>query len=130
MAGYTIRNLKEVEDSAPKFGMSPGLEGRFARTELDADESGISYQRLAPGFRMPFGHKHNDEEEMYVVVGGSGRVKLDEAIAEVRQWDAVRVAPGTMRCFEGGPDGIEFIAFGARGLGTDDVEMTQGWWSD
>jgi quercetin dioxygenase-like cupin family protein len=130
MAGYTIKNLKQIEDMAPKFGMSPGLEGRFARDELDADQSGVSYQRLAPGFRMPFGHRHKDEEEVYVVVGGSGRVKLDDEIAAVEQWDAVRVAPGTTRCFEGGPDGIEFIAFGARGLGLDDVDMTPNWWAD
>jgi quercetin dioxygenase-like cupin family protein len=130
MAGYTIKNLKQIEDMAPKFGMSPGLEGRFARDELDADQLGVSYQRLAPGFRMPFGHRHKDEEEVYVVVGGSGRVKLDDEIATVEQWDAVRVAPGTTRCFEGGPDGIEFIAFGARGLGLDDVDMTPNWWAD
>jgi mannose-6-phosphate isomerase-like protein (cupin superfamily) len=130
MAGYTIKNLKEVEDSAPKFGMSPSLEARFARGEVGADQLGLSYQRLAPSSRMPFGHRHNEEEEVYVVVGGSGRVKLDDEIADVRQWDAVRVAPGTMRCFEGGPEGIEFVAFGARGLGNDDVEMTPNWWSD
>jgi mannose-6-phosphate isomerase-like protein (cupin superfamily) len=79
---------------------------------------------------MPFGHRHKQEEETYVVVSGSGRVKLDDEIVELEQWDAVRVASGTMRCFEAGPDGAEIIAFGALGLGADDVEMTQGWWSD
>ena len=130
MAGYTIKNLKDVDDMAPKFGMSPGLEGRFPRDQLEAEQSGISYQRLAPEFRMPFGHRHNEEEEVYVVVSGSGRIKLDDEIVLLKQWDAVRVAPETMRCLEGGPDGAEILAFGARGLGADDVDMTPGWWSD
>src|SRR5687768_7405954 len=130
MAGYTLKNLKDVEDMAPKFDMSPGLEGRFARSDLDSEQSGISYQRLASGFRMPFGHKHGEEEEVYVVVGGSGRIKLDDEIVDLKQWDAVRMAPGTMRCLEGGPEGIEVLAFGARGLGAVDVDMTPGWWAD
>jgi mannose-6-phosphate isomerase-like protein (cupin superfamily) len=131
MAGYTIKNLKsDVEDMAPKFDMSPGLEGRFARDELDAEQSGISYQRLAAGFRMPFGHRHKEEEELYVVVGGHGRIKLDDEILELKQWDTVRIAPETMRCLEGGPEGVEVIAFGARGLGNDDVDMIPGWWAD
>ena len=130
MADYTIKNLKEVEDQAPKFGFSPGLEARFPRDELGTEQSGISYQRLAPSFRVPFGHKHKEEEEVYVLVGGSGRVKLDDDVCELRQWDAVRVAPQVMRCFEAGPDGLEIVVFGARGLGPGDVEMTPGWWTE
>lgn len=130
MAGYTLRNLKDVEDLAPKFGMPDGLEARFARGDLDAEQSGISYQRLEPGVRMPFGHKHRQEEELYVVVGGDGRIKLDDEIVELKQWDTVRMAPGTMRCLEGGAQGLEVLAFGARGLGNDDVEMTPDWWTD
>jgi mannose-6-phosphate isomerase-like protein (cupin superfamily) len=130
MADYTLTNLKSVEDMAPKFGMPDGLEARFARSDLDAEQSGLSYQRLAPGVRMPFGHRHKQEEEVYVVVGGNGRIKLGDEIVDLEQWDAVRIAPGTMRCLEGGPDGAEIVVFGARGLGTDDVEMTPGWWSD
>jgi mannose-6-phosphate isomerase-like protein (cupin superfamily) len=130
MAGYTLRNLKDVEDMAPKFGMPEGLEARFARGDLDAEQSGLSYQRLGPGVRMPFGHRHKQEEEVYVVVGGSGRIKLDDEIVDLKQWDAVRIAPGTIRCLEGGTNGLEVVLFGARGLGADDVEMTPGWWSD
>lgn len=130
MAGYTVTNLKDVENMAPKFGMPDGVEARFAGGDLDAEQSGLSYQRLEPGARMPFGHKHKEEEEVYLVARGNGRIKLDEEIVELRQWDAVRIAPGTMRCLEGGPDGAELVVFGARGLGADDVEMTPGWWSD
>jgi len=127
---YTIKNLKEVEDSAPKFGMSDVLEARFAREELGLERSGVSYQRLQPDARLPFGHKHTEQEELYVVVGGSGRIKLDDEILELRQWDAVRIPPGTMRCLEAGSDGLEVVEFGAPNNANADVEMVQNWWSD
>jgi mannose-6-phosphate isomerase-like protein (cupin superfamily) len=134
MADYTIANLKsDVEDQAPKHGLAPNLEGHFARQDLELEHSGVSYQKLAPGFRVPFGHKHGQQEEIYVVVAGSGRAKLDDDVVDVKTWDAVRVPPGTWRAFEGGPDGIELVAFGARcGMAPDanDGEIEPGWWSD
>lgn len=130
MATYTIKNLKEVEDSAPKFGMSDVLEARFAREDLGLERSGVSYQRLQPGARLPFGHKHTEQEELYVVVGGSGRIKLDEEILDLRQWDAVRIPAGTMRSLEAGSEGLEVVEFGAPNNDNTDVEMVQGWWSD
>jgi hypothetical protein len=128
MSDYTIKNLKEIDDSATQFGLSPSLEARFGRKALECEKGGLSYQRLAPNFRIPFGHVHAEQEEVYVVVSGSGRVKLDDDVVELRQWDAIRVAPGTMRNWEAGPDGIEFIAFGAGEPG--DADMAQDWWSD
>ncbi len=131
MAGYTHKNLKsDVDDSAVKFGLSPNLEAHFASGELELTEAGVSYQRFAPGFRAPFGHRHGSQEELYVVVSGSGRLKLDDDVVDVRQWDAVRIAKDTMRNFEAGPDGAEILAFGAPATGPGDAEMTQGWWSD
>ncbi len=131
MSNFTIRNLKEVEDQAPKFGLSPDLEARFARVPLDCEETGVSYQRLAPGFRIPFGHKHAGQEEIYVVLSGSGRVKVGDEVRELRQLDAIRVSSGTMRGFEAGPDGAELLAFGApTGGGPNDAEMVPGWWTD
>src|SRR4051812_38917315 len=112
MSGYTIANLKsDVEDQAPKFGLSPDLEGRFARQSLHLEQSGISYQRLAPGFRVPFGHTHAQQEEVYVILSGSGRAKLGDEIVDLEQWDALRVAPEVWHGVEAGPDGLELIAF-------------------
>lgn len=131
MGGYTIKNLKQdVEDSAPKFGMSEVLEARFAREELGLEVSGVSYQRLEPEARVPFGHNHKEQEELYVVTAGSGRIKLDDDIVELKQWDAIRIPAGTMRSVEAGSDGLEIVAFGAPSNGNADVEMVQGWWSD
>jgi mannose-6-phosphate isomerase-like protein (cupin superfamily) len=130
MPSYTLKNLKEIPDAAESFGLSPDLEARFAREAIAADNFALSYQRLGPNFRMPFGHKHEEQEELYVVVGGGGRLKLGDEVLEVRQWDAVRVPKDTMRAFEAGPEGLEYLAFGAPNRGANDAEMTQGWWTD
>jgi mannose-6-phosphate isomerase-like protein (cupin superfamily) len=130
--GYTIVNLKEVEDQAPRFGLSPNVESRFATVPLELENSGISYQRLAPGFRQPFGHRHRLQEEIYVVVGGSARVKLDDEVLELKRWDAVRVPPRTVRQFEAGSEGAEILAFGAPHTGASvaaDAEPLPDWWT-
>ena len=128
MADYTLKNLTDVEDSAPKFGFGELGQARFATGDFDAERTGFSYQRLNPDKRQAFGHRHDDAEEVYVVLDGSGRLKLDDEIVDVRRLDAIRVAPGVTRAFEAGPEGLEVIAFGARHEG--DGELIQGWWSD
>jgi mannose-6-phosphate isomerase-like protein (cupin superfamily) len=126
--GYTIRNLKEVDDAAPTFGMSPDVEARFARKPLESKKVALSYQRLQPNVRMPFGHTHAEQEEIYVVLGGSAQAKLDDEVVELRQWDALRVDPETMRAVEAGPEGVEFLAVGGPIGEANDAEMVQGWW--
>jgi quercetin dioxygenase-like cupin family protein len=131
MPEYTKLNLKrDVEDQAPKFGLSPNLESRFARVPLELEESGLSYFKVAPGFRVPFGHVHERQEEVYLVVSGAARVKLDDEVIELGQWDVLRIPPNTWRGFEAGPDGAEIVAFGAPNTDNKDVEMGQDWWSD
>jgi len=130
MAGYTIQNLKQVEDQAPNFGLAPHLEARMARVPLELENFGISYQRIAPNFRVPFGHKHKNQEEVYVVVSGSIRAKVGNQVVELKQWDTLRVDKDTMRGFEGGPEGAELIAIGAPNTGPGDAEVEQDWWSD
>jgi mannose-6-phosphate isomerase-like protein (cupin superfamily) len=126
--GYTVKNLKEIEDAAVAGGLSPDLEARFARTPLEAEQGGLSYQRFAPGYRSSFGHTHEDQEEIYVILSGSGRLKLDDDVVEVGQWDAVRIARDVTRAFEAGPEGAELLAFGAGRAG--DAEVLPGWWGD
>jgi mannose-6-phosphate isomerase-like protein (cupin superfamily) len=130
MAGYTIQNLKDVEDQAPNFGLSPQLEARMARVPLELENFGVTYQRLGPNFRVPFGHKHKNQEEVYLVVSGSMRAKVEDKVVELKQWDALRVHKDTMRGFEAGPEGAEIIAVGAPNTGPGDAEMEQDWWSD
>ena len=127
MSDYTIKNLKEIDDSAAD---TPEVEARFGRKHLDSEHLGVSYFRYGPGFRSRIGHSHREQEEAYVVVSGSGRIRLNDEIVELRQWDVVRIAPGTVRALEGGPDGLEIIAVGAdRPEGGDGVTV-QDWWTD
>ena len=103
-------------------------EARFAKDELEAEQTGVSYQRLKPGKRQAFAHRHERAEEVYVVLRGSGQAKLDDQLVELRTLDAIRVAPGVTRAFQAGPDGLELLAFGPRHDGDGDV--LPGWWSD
>jgi uncharacterized cupin superfamily protein len=127
-APFTLKNLAEVDDSAPKFGYAEVQEARFAKDELDAEQTGLSYQRVKPGKRQAFAHRHERAEEVYVVLRGSGEAKFDDQIVELRALDAIRVAPGVTRAFQAGPDGLELLAFGPRHDGDGDV--LPGWWSD
>jgi mannose-6-phosphate isomerase-like protein (cupin superfamily) len=131
VGGYTKLNLSEdVEDSAQKFGMGEVLEAHFARDALEATQFGLSLQRLKPNQRMPFGHRHARQEEVYVIVGGSGRLKAGDEVIDVGRWDAIRLDPDVVRNFEAGPDGLELIAFGAPNTGMGDAEQLTDWWTN
>ena len=131
---FTLRNLKaDLEDVGSNFDGSPDLEFRLATDALELEKSGLSLQSVPPDCRFPYGHTHKTQEEVYVVVRGSGRMKLDAEIVEVKQWDAVRVPPGTWRGYEAGPEGLEILVFGAPNLGEhprEDVEGQRDWWAD
>ena len=123
---YTQVNLEAVEDAAPANGFGSNWEARVAREALNAEETGVSYFRLRPGKRSPFAHRHAGAEEVYVVLGGSGRIKLDDRLVEVRPLDAIRVAPEVVRAFEAGPEGLEFLAVGAH-RGSDGEAVDDPW---
>jgi mannose-6-phosphate isomerase-like protein (cupin superfamily) len=123
---YAKKNLREVEDQALKHGLSKTQEARFPREDLSADQSGVNYLIIKPGQREAFAHRHREAEELYVVLAGSGRVKLDDELVDLVQLDAVRVSPRTTRSFEAGPDGLEVLIFGPRVEG--DGEMVPDFW--
>src|SRR6195952_3671860 len=105
---FTRRNLRgDLEDLGSNFDGAPGLEFRAATEALGLERSGLTYQRVPPEYRFPYGHTHATQEEVYVVVGGGGRMAGDDEGVELRQWDAVRVPPGSWRGYEGGPGGLE-----------------------
>jgi len=109
---HTRLNLNDVEDAAPANGFGDRWEARAARTALGAEQTGVTHFRLRAGKRSPFSHRHTDAEEIYVILSGTGKVKLGDAVFEVRPLDAIRLAPEVARAFEAGPDGLEFLAFG------------------
>src|SRR4051812_45659848 len=113
MADWILRNLrKDVDNAAEQFGLGPDLETRFGRKALELEGGGFSYQRLAPDYILQFGHTHKSQEEVYIVIGGSGRAKLDGEIQELKQWDALRVPPQVARGFAAGSDGMELLVIG------------------
>jgi mannose-6-phosphate isomerase-like protein (cupin superfamily) len=130
---YTRKNIKkDLEDIGPRFEGAPDLEFRAATRALELEKGALSYQRIPPGYRFPYGHSHKTQEEVYVVVRGSGRMKIDGDIVELEEWDAVRVPPGMWRGYEAGPEGLELLVIGAPNLGDDpreDVEGLRGWWT-
>ena len=127
MSDFAVKNLKELDNLAAD--RSPNVEARFARKHIDSEHLGVSYFRYGPNYRSPVGHRHREQEEAYVVVRGSGAVKLGDEVVELRQWDVVRVAPNVVRSFEGGPDGIELIAIGSDRPEGGDGEMVENHWA-
>jgi mannose-6-phosphate isomerase-like protein (cupin superfamily) len=128
MADYTHKNISEVEDAAPGFGFGEMGEVRFAKEAFDTENTGFTHIKLNPGQRMPFGHKHDEAEEVYVVIAGSGRIKIEDEIVDVVELDAIRISPTMGRGFEAGPEGVSILAFGPRHDG--DGEVLQDWWTD
>lgn len=114
MSDYTKKNVSELKDSAPGFGFGEIGEARFPADELEAEQAGFAHHRLHPGKRQGFGHQHDEAEEVCFVVSGSGRVKLDDDIVDLEQGDFLRVAAPVKRRFEAGPEGLEYIVFGAQ----------------
>ena len=128
MSDYTKKNLMEIENAVPGGGSD--VEARFARTHLNSEHLGVSLFRVAPNYRMPMGHRHREQEEAYVIVEGSGRMRLDDEIIDLTQWDVVRVAPAVARGFEGGPDGLAYIAVGNDRPEGGDGERIPDFWTD
>jgi mannose-6-phosphate isomerase-like protein (cupin superfamily) len=128
MNDFTIKNLREVEDLAVKHGFSDVQEARFPRQDLDAETTGLAYIVVRPGKRQAFAHRHQEAEEVYVVLSGSGRVRLDDEVIEIGPMDAIRIAPNVTRKFEAGPEGLELLVFGPHH--DRDSEMVQDFWAD
>jgi mannose-6-phosphate isomerase-like protein (cupin superfamily) len=128
MSNYTKTNIKSIENSAEAFGLADNLEARFARKALELEQFGFSYQKMRANFRQPFGHRHEGQEEVYLVLDGSGRVKVEDEILDLEQWDALRVPPGTTRQFEAGDNGLELLVIG--GTPSGDAETIPNWWVD
>jgi quercetin dioxygenase-like cupin family protein len=128
MSRHAHVNLLDVKDSIA--GRVEGLEGRFGRGPMGAQDIGVSLFRYAPNMRSPMGHKHREQEEAYLVVGGSGQILLDGELSDLRQWDLVRVSPDVVRAFAAGPDGLEIVAVGGPKPEGGDGEMAEVTWPD
>lgn len=124
---YGLVELRELDDAAVAGGFGETLEARFARQALGGERLGLSLQRVKPGVRAPFAHRHSSDEEVYVVVAGSGRAVVEGELVELRPWSALRVPAGSARSFEAGPEGLEFLAFGTHSEGDHGEFVDAGW---
>jgi mannose-6-phosphate isomerase-like protein (cupin superfamily) len=124
---YTIKNLREAKDAAAEAGLSDSLEARFAHKDLNSEKSGISYQVVKAGQRQPFAHKHGEMEEIYVVISGTGRVKLDDELEDIGPLDAVRIGPPVVRAFEAGDDDLVLLVFSPRAEGDAEIVQDFSW---
>jgi mannose-6-phosphate isomerase-like protein (cupin superfamily) len=131
MGGYTMHNLKEIENQGVNFGLDENdIQLRMAKDPLECSGCGLTYLSLGSGWRTPFGHTHKTQEEIYVLVNGSARMKIGDEIVDMKPFTAVRVSPEAMRSYEGGPEGAELIVIGTPRTGGGDADMEPGWWSD
>jgi ABC-type transporter Mla MlaB component/mannose-6-phosphate isomerase-like protein (cupin superfamily) len=128
MADYTHTNLTDVADAAVKGGFSENQEARFANDDLGLATLGVSYQVVKPGMHHAFGHRHKEAEEVYVVLGGSGKIHLDDEEVAVKRLDAIRVAPEVTRGFEAGSDELEILVFSRSAPG--DAEIVEGFFDE
>lgn len=124
---YTIKNLREVEDVAPKFGFQEVQEARFAYRDLKAESLGLAFHRVKPGCRQAFAHRHNQAEEIYVVLSGAGRIKLENEVKDISPMDAIRVSPEVARAFEAGSEGLELLVFSPRSEGDGEIVKGDFW---
>jgi mannose-6-phosphate isomerase-like protein (cupin superfamily) len=127
MADYTQKNLREVKDSAAEAGLSDMLEARFAHEDVGAEDTGFSFQVVKAGQRQPFAHKHGEAQEIYVVISGSGKLKLDDEVIDVERLDAIRIGPSTIRAFQAGDDDLELLVFGQRMAGDAEIVQDFSW---
>ena len=125
---YAKKNLRDLEDMAAKHGLAESQEARFGRQALGAEQTGFNYLIIKPGRREAFAHRHGTAEEVYVVLGGSGRVKLDDEMVELGPYDALRVSPGVARGLEAGDDGLEVLIFGPHV--EKDGEVVSDFWPE
>ena len=127
MDDYTLVNITELEDQAPKHGLAPNIQAHTARTPLALHGAGLGHYVYAPGFRT-FGHRHVTQEEVYVVLSGGGQAKVGEHVVELKPWDALRVSPQMPRAFQAGPEGLEVLVFGSPSDENRDVQVLGDWW--
>jgi mannose-6-phosphate isomerase-like protein (cupin superfamily) len=125
MPDWTKKNFRDLDDRSPP---DAPMQWRFARNAINSRELGVSRFTYEPGARMPWGHRHREQEEVYVVVAGSGRAKLDDEVVELAVWDVLRVAPAVVRSFEAGPQGLDVICIGGRKPKGGDTERVAGFW--
>jgi len=107
--GYSLIHVDKVEAAGP------GGAVRFVRRVLGVEAFGINWFEIPPNTE---GREHDEletgQEEVNVIVAGSGRYRIDGEEVDVEVGTFLRFDPGTRRVPIAGPDGMSMIAVGAR----------------
>ncbi len=108
MARYSVVDIEQLE------GEGPGGAVRKLRRELGATAFGFNHFRLPPGMTgREHDHANDSQEEVYVVLKGSGFMRVDDDEFDLRPGIVVRVDGAATRVPVAGPEGLEFVTFGA-----------------
>ena len=129
MGGYTKQNLTRSRTRRPTSGSltSSRRALRAGLSRARSWDSACSGSLPTSGSRSAT--STSARRRSTSSTSGSARIKVEDEIVELGQWDAIRIDKDTMRDVEAGPDGVEYLAFGA-GDDPSEVEMAQGWWTD
>lgn len=101
---FSAANLGDLADLGGFRFTHPELpfevEGKvFLKSILGLTSAEISVNRLPPRTSMPFHHRHRNNEEVYIFIGGAGEFSIDGQRFPVREGTVVRVAPAGVRCW-------------------------------
>ena len=69
-----------------RFDGAPDLEFRLATEALELEQFGLSYQRVPPAIAFRTATRTGGRKRCTWFGGGSGRMKLDDEIVELKQW--------------------------------------------
>lgn len=86
----------------------------------------ISLNSLPAGVGSPFLHTHKQNEEVHIILGGSGQFKVDDDVFPVQEGSAVRVATGGVRAIKAGGDGIIYMCIQAKQGSLEQATMDDG----
>ena len=110
-----MTNYKTTE--LGKIGDLINLENEktFLHDALELTSCEISINTVPKGFKVPFNHKHKQNEEVYIVLNGEGAMTIDGEAVKVKEGSVVKVAPEAARTIENTGDGeFEFICIQAK----------------
>ena len=106
--GYTVVHVDEIEASGPTGAV------RFVRRELGCEAFGVNWFELPPNAA---GFEHDEtstgQEEVNVIVAGSGVYRVDGEEIPVRVGTFLRFDPETTRQPVAGPEGMTMVGIGA-----------------
>ncbi len=110
---YTFDQIGPLENlEQHSYRGVPGK--RFIGNDLGLTGCEVSLNRLPAGKGTPFVHAHKKNEELYIVLRGSGTFFVDGEEFPISEGSLVRIAPEGARVLTAGSEDLYFICFQAE----------------